>query len=182
MCFGCLLESPRRGDSNKYPKHIFYKKIRTKQDLPYLSICSLSIQQIHFHVTSLGTNAVVITRVHCIFYCYRSVSMTDIFFKAFIQASQRKRATFLLLEMSKNTAYGGLQPNTHQGVPLPSIPTVEEEEGVTYFNQGRAKSNNSSSNSEDFDMTEELEVGSVLNKNECLLLFMINSQYYKYSN
>ena len=36
------LESPQWGDSNKYPKHMFYEE-KTKQDLPYISICSLSI-------------------------------------------------------------------------------------------------------------------------------------------
>ena len=61
--------------------------------------------------------------------------------------------------MSKNTTYGGPVPNSHQGIPLPSIPSVDEDEGVTYYNQGGTKSNNSSSNSEDFDITEELEVG-----------------------
>ena len=27
ICFGYLLESPQRGDSNKYPKHMFYEDI-----------------------------------------------------------------------------------------------------------------------------------------------------------
>ena len=31
------------GDSNKYPNDMFYEEIRTKQDLSYISICSLSI-------------------------------------------------------------------------------------------------------------------------------------------
>ena len=79
--------------------------------------------------------------------------------QAFIQASQRKRATFLLLEMSKNATYPP-QQNTHQGMPLPRIPSADEEESVTYYNQNGTKSNNSSSNSEDFDMTEEFEVGT----------------------
>ena len=29
--FEYLLELPRRGDSNKYPKHMFYEEIRIKQ-------------------------------------------------------------------------------------------------------------------------------------------------------
>ena len=31
ICFGYLLESPQRGDSNKYPKHMFYEELRLKQ-------------------------------------------------------------------------------------------------------------------------------------------------------
>ena len=30
ICFGYLLESPHWGDSNKYPKHIFYEEMRIK--------------------------------------------------------------------------------------------------------------------------------------------------------
>lgn len=81
----------------------------------------------------------------------------DRWVQAFIQASQRKRATFLLLEMSRNAPYPP-QQDTRQGMPLPRIPSTEEEESVTYYNQNGTKSNNSSSNSEDFDMTEEFEV------------------------
>ena len=36
--FGYLLESPKLGDSNKYPEHMFYEGINTKQDLIYISI------------------------------------------------------------------------------------------------------------------------------------------------
>ena len=35
--FGYLLESPQRGDSNKYPKHMFYEEIKIKQGLSYIS-------------------------------------------------------------------------------------------------------------------------------------------------
>ena len=45
---------------------MFYEKIRTKQDLSYISVCSLSILyngKFIVMTTSLGTNAVV-TRVH----------------------------------------------------------------------------------------------------------------------
>ena len=48
---------------------MFYGDIRTKQDLSYISICSLSIlynSKFIILATSLGTNAVVVTRVHCI--------------------------------------------------------------------------------------------------------------------
>ena len=40
---GYLLELAQWGNSYKYPKHMFYEEIRTKQDLSYTSICSLSI-------------------------------------------------------------------------------------------------------------------------------------------
>ena len=67
--FGYLLESLQWGDSKKYPKHMFYEEIRTKQDLSYISICSLSIlynSKFILMVMSLKTNAVVVTKVHCI--------------------------------------------------------------------------------------------------------------------
>ena len=48
---------------------MFYEEIRIKQDLSYISICSLSIlynSKFILMATSLGTNAVIVTRVHCI--------------------------------------------------------------------------------------------------------------------
>ena len=52
---------------------MFYDKIRTKLDISYISICSLSIlynSKFILMAKSLGTNAVVVTRVHCIMkYC-----------------------------------------------------------------------------------------------------------------
>ena len=48
---------------------MIYEEIRTKQDLSYISIYSLSIlynSKFILMATSLGTNAVVVTRVHCI--------------------------------------------------------------------------------------------------------------------
>ena len=68
ICFGYLLESPQRGDSNKYPKHMFYEKIRIKQGLSYISFCPLRIlynSKFIIMKTFLGTNAVVVKRVHC---------------------------------------------------------------------------------------------------------------------
>ena len=62
ICFGYLLESPQWGDSSKYPKHMFYEEIKTKQE------CSLSIlynSKFILMATSSGTNAVVVTRDHC---------------------------------------------------------------------------------------------------------------------
>ena len=48
---------------------MFYEEIRAKQDLSYISTCSLSILYNHNFIlmaTSLGTNDVVVTRVRCI--------------------------------------------------------------------------------------------------------------------
>ena len=41
--FGYLLELPQRGNSNKYPKHMFYEEIRIKQVISYISFCPLRI-------------------------------------------------------------------------------------------------------------------------------------------
>ena len=63
-----LLESTHLGDSNKYLKHMFYDEIRTKQDVSYISICSLSIlynSKFILLATSLEINVVVVTRVQC---------------------------------------------------------------------------------------------------------------------
>ena len=49
---------------------MFYRETRTRQDLSYIAICTLSIlynSKFILMATSLGTNAVVVTRVHCIF-------------------------------------------------------------------------------------------------------------------
>ena len=48
---------------------MFYVEIRTKQDLSYISVCLLSIlyhSKFILMAFSLGTNNVVVTRVHCI--------------------------------------------------------------------------------------------------------------------
>ena len=48
---------------------MIHLEIRTKQDLSYLSICSLSIlynSKFILMAMSLGTNPVVVTRIHCI--------------------------------------------------------------------------------------------------------------------
>ena len=47
---------------------MFYEEIRTKQDLSYISVCLFSIlynSKLVLMALSLGTNAVVIRRVHC---------------------------------------------------------------------------------------------------------------------
>ena len=72
ICFGFLLESPQRGVSNKYPKHMFYEKVRIKQGLSDMSFCPLRIlynSKFIIMETFLGTNAVVVTRVHCTIVC-----------------------------------------------------------------------------------------------------------------
>ena len=61
--FGYLLESPHRGDSNKYPKHTLYEEIRIKHGICCISFCSLKIL-LQQQSISLGTNAVVVTRAH----------------------------------------------------------------------------------------------------------------------
>ena len=55
ICFGYLLESPHWGDSNKYPKHMFYEEIRTKQSASnILSIKDFLQQQIHYNGNIFG--------------------------------------------------------------------------------------------------------------------------------
>ena len=49
---------------------MFYEEIRIKQGFSYISFCLLRIlynSEFILMATSLGTNAVVVTRVHCIF-------------------------------------------------------------------------------------------------------------------
>ena len=59
ICFECLLELPQRGNSNKYPKHMFYEEIRImNKTRPFLHII-LSIkdslqQQIHYNGNIFG--------------------------------------------------------------------------------------------------------------------------------
>ena len=65
--FGYVLESPQWGDSNKYPKHMYYEKIRINHGLSYILFCQLKILYISKFIitaTSLRTNDVVVTRVH----------------------------------------------------------------------------------------------------------------------
>ena len=67
--FWIFSEMPQYGESNKYPKQKFFEEIRTKQDLSYKSICSICIlydSKFILMAMSLGTNAVIVTRVHCI--------------------------------------------------------------------------------------------------------------------
>ena len=67
--FGYLLESPHRGDSNKYPKHTFYEEIIIKHSICCISFYSLRIlnnSKFILKAIYLGTNVVVVTMVHCI--------------------------------------------------------------------------------------------------------------------
>ena len=69
ICFGYLLELPHWGNSNKYPKHMFYEELIVKQGLSYITFCPLRLlynRKFILMATSLATNAVVVTRVHCI--------------------------------------------------------------------------------------------------------------------
>ena len=62
-CFEYLLESPHWGDSNKYPKPMFYEVIRIEQGLSYTSFCPLRIlynSKFILMAASLGTSAVVV--------------------------------------------------------------------------------------------------------------------------
>ena len=55
-------------DSTKYSKHMFYEEIRIKQGLSNISFCPLrNLYNSKFIImtTFLGTNAVVVTGVHC---------------------------------------------------------------------------------------------------------------------
>ena len=68
ICFRYLLESPHLGDSNKYPKHMFYVEVRIKS--VYTLFCPMRIlynSKFILIATSLGINDVVVTRMQCIF-------------------------------------------------------------------------------------------------------------------
>ena len=70
ICFGYLLESPQRGDSNKYPKHMFYEEIRIKQGLSNILVCPLRIlynSKFMMMAIFLGT-VIVVTRVQSSLY------------------------------------------------------------------------------------------------------------------
>ena len=68
VCFGYLLESPHLGDSNKNPKHVLWgNKNNIRPFLHIILLTENSLQhQIILLAVCLGTNAVMVTRVHCI--------------------------------------------------------------------------------------------------------------------
>ena len=66
ICFRYVLESPRWGDSNKYPKHMFCEEIRIKEDLSIISFWPLRILYNSKFILMATSLAVVVTRVHCI--------------------------------------------------------------------------------------------------------------------
>ena len=75
---------------------MFYEEIRTKQDLSYIPICSLAIlynSKIILVASFLGTNAVVVIRVHCIFLLCFSMKYKDF--------SVKSNSTFSLFQMMK---------------------------------------------------------------------------------
>ena len=59
--FAYLLELSHWGHSNKYPKHMFYEEIRTKQG--FFTYGSLYNSKFILMVMSLGTNAVIVMKV-----------------------------------------------------------------------------------------------------------------------
>ena len=65
ICFGYLLESPHRGNSNKYSKHMFCEEIRIKQGILFCPLRILYNSKFILVAISLGTKAVVVTGVHC---------------------------------------------------------------------------------------------------------------------
>ena len=68
-CFGYLLALPHWGNSNKYPKNTVYEEIRIKHDMYCILFCSWRLlynSKFILMAISLGINAVVVTRVHCI--------------------------------------------------------------------------------------------------------------------
>ena len=66
ICSGYLLELPQRGNSNKYPKHMFYEEIKIKEGLSCILFCPLRIlynSKFIIMATFWGTNAVIVRRV-----------------------------------------------------------------------------------------------------------------------
>ena len=61
-CFGYLLELPRRGDSNKYPKYMLFEEIRIKRDFSYILFIKDSLQEQFIFATFSGTNVVMRVR------------------------------------------------------------------------------------------------------------------------
>ena len=110
-----LLESPQRDDSNKYLNHMFYEEMITKQDLSYVSICSLSIlykRKFILMATSLGRNGAAVTKVlyslmarlifiserevgigaDCVLYHYVSVAvLSGLYYHSMEGSEKRKR-------------------------------------------------------------------------------------------
>lgn len=82
----------------------------------------------------------------------------DRWIQAFQQASQRKRATFLLLEMSKTSP----DIQGREGVPLPAIPLDDDDEDAPYYNQNHSVGSSSSANSQ--ELLEGLEAVNELDE------------------
>ena len=62
---------------------MFYEETRIKQGLSYISLCPLSIlynSKFILMAASFGTNAVVVTRVHCTYIAlYKALFLNPIF-------------------------------------------------------------------------------------------------------
>ena len=106
---------------------MFYEDIRTKQDLSYISICLLSIlynSKFILMATSLETNFVVVTRVHCtqmtdvyisLGWCVPNVSQNSYFLRLYLICVTIKKdnsclSRFQLSVLSKLTCGRGLWP------------------------------------------------------------------------
>ena len=102
ICFGYLLESPQRGDSNKYPKHMFDEEIRIKQSLSYISFYPLRIlllQQIHYNGNISGNKC-----CHCnegSLYLFSSY----LYLKTYVVNTYYKCLAEALLMNTHNTVY-----------------------------------------------------------------------------
>ena len=103
---------------------MFYEEIRTKQDLSYISICSLSIlynSKFILMATSLGTNAVIVTRVH-----YRT--------EACVAPASRRNTQTLLTEQNVQTHYNFVQHDTNIYSSAKTFPGIcSENKPYPYF-------------------------------------------------
>ena len=65
-----MLELPHRGNSNKYPKRMFCEEITIKPGICCVTFCSFRLvynSKFILMAISLGTNAVVVMRVRCVY-------------------------------------------------------------------------------------------------------------------
>ena len=71
ICFGYLLELPQRENCPREAiltniQNMFYEEIRIKHGIPFCPLRILYNSEFIIMATFLGTNDVVVTRVHCI--------------------------------------------------------------------------------------------------------------------
>ena len=95
---------------------MFYEEIKTKQNLSYISVCSLSIlynSKFILMAMSLGTNAVVVMRVHCTL-LYFSIKIYN--------TGNLLELTRDCLDSTHSVKFGGLNLNpTPQHIHTPNI-------------------------------------------------------------